>query len=144
VQNLPAAKHIPDGNMKFLFKAYSNKSTVGRPFNGSHLSLTLALVLGLEQNVFAIDTMCWWDEIFLHKHEVVLEVSEVLFAEVHELVHIVINLDVVILVQIETPQYLLSQEVHDEDIGIFAANSDECALGIEGRELCVDTREDHS
>ena len=89
--------------MYLLLETNYDKSTVWRPFDARDLGLNLVFVLRLKLNMFTLSGLNRWDDILLHKHEVVLEVGEVLLAEMHELVHIVIRLSLEVFVQVETP-----------------------------------------
>ena len=48
--------------------------------------------------------MMWLDYVFLHNHEVVLKISKVCLAEMHELVDIIICWSIVVVIEAETPE----------------------------------------
>lgn len=122
MQYLLATKYIPNSDLSFNFETYNDIPAVWGPVNVGDLCLGLGFVFGLKLNMFGVWLYgrVWQHNILLHEYEIILKVSEVLFAEMHELVHVVIRSPVVIVVKAETSQDFFSQEIHYQNICILA------------------------
>lgn len=101
---LLATKYIPNSDLSFNFETYNDIPAIRGPVDIGDLCLGLGFVFGLKLNVFGVRlrSRVRQHDIFLHEYEIVLKVGEVLFAEMHVLVHVVISYPVVIVVKAET------------------------------------------